>query len=361
MQKPKKSKKPKFTISQSRSFDKNKFGDEPEVPLSEPTEFELLKILNWYSYMLTREDSFEFLCKHFENSGALLKKIKSINPEYFDISIGWLCRLIARGAQISSKLEKIEKHVNMIIDKYYVEKKRVVRENTLDKKSSKEDIIIGDIEELVDKQEGIYQYLVANSIPKTYIPTVIKYYEPILNELTEALSTKDVDLKEGYNHLYKPELRKLIEFYQSVINDLSRYGINEKKERKPRKKKAVNLDKKLKNVNYMERFDELKLVSKKPEAILNAKEVWLYDTKYKKIHRYIALDGGLDIKGTTIINFDPTQSQMKLTGRKTQEIVSRVLSEGKLGLRKIMDTIKNGSQTPTGRINSYTIILKAVT
>ena len=75
---------------------------------------------------------------------------------------------------------------------------------------------------------------------------------------------------------------------------------------------------------------------------------------------YKALDrGGLDVKGTTIINYDESNSETRRTGRKTEEFVQKILKSGKIVLKKIMEEM--GSQgNLAGRINEATILLRVM-
>ena len=69
--------------------------------------------------------------------------------------------------------------------------------------------------------------------------------------------------------------------------------------------------------------------------------------------------GGLQVKGTSIINYDENNSVTKRTGRKPEVYVDKVLNSGKVVLRKLMDELKNDAPLAY-RINENTILLKAV-
>jgi hypothetical protein len=363
-----KSTKPKISITQSRILDKNNFGDEPNPKdYDEVSNLTLIKLLNYYNYMMTRENSFSYLQDYYaKRDPKILKIISTIHPEKFDLSIGWIARMFDRGMPLSPEVvNKIETNVNYVINRYHKEKKKIVStpDVSLDRKNERADNVIADLEGLVDSGDvgSVYQYLVNNSIPKSYIARIRDYYRPVLEELQCALGATDKALKEGYRHLSKAGLKKIIAFFTAIMDDLERYEVNRKAVRKPRKTKTISLEKKLANVQFKERFDEYQLISKKPDCILKAKEVWLFDTQYRKVIRYVANEGGLDIKGTTILNFDETKSVMKASGRKSKDIVGKILQEGKLGLRKIMDTITTVGTVPSGRINRNMLILKSVT
>ena len=74
---------------------------------------------------------------------------------------------------------------------------------------------------------------------------------------------------------------------------------------------------------------------------------------------YHATDrGGLDVKGTSIKNFDTDTSAVKKLGAKTTYFLDRVLGGGKITLNKIMNEINSKASNVTGRVNNNMIILK---
>jgi hypothetical protein len=69
---------------------------------------------------------------------------------------------------------------------------------------------------------------------------------------------------------------------------------------------------------------------------------------------------GLTVKRTSIDGYDNDASLIKRIGRKPEEYVKKVLSGGKITLRKLMEEIKSEPTTFTDRINTNTVILKVV-
>ena len=97
------------------------------------------------------------------------------------------------------------------------------------------------------------------------------------------------------------------------------------------------------------------MVSINPEKIIGASELWIYNTRYKTLGVYYAVNvnRGLSVKGCTIQNFDKDTSIQK-TARKPQEVLE-VLN--KRSLKKQLKEMKTKEQNMTGRINSQTILL----
>jgi hypothetical protein len=226
----------------------------------------------------------------------------------------------------------------------------------------KQNDIIGDIEQLLDSNAvfSLYEWLKGRQIPAAYCPAIISHYAPVLDELLEALEGKDEQLKEAYRHYTKKQLKERIEFFNSLITDAERYGSVTKKTRAPRKPRPVSIEKKLKNLKFQKEDNSFKIASINPEKIIGCQELWTFNTKYKTLTVFRAIDrGGLQVKGTSIINYDESNSFTKRTGRKPEEYVKRVLDGGKIVLRKLMEELK--SDAPLAfRINENTILMKVV-
>jgi len=111
-------------------------------------------------------------------------------------------------------------------------------------------------------------------------------------------------------------------------------------------------------VNYLKKHDGLKLVSINPEDVIDCKELWVYQTKYRKLGKYIAQSHStLGIKGTTIVGFDVNGSVQK-TLRKPKEQLAEFKKAGKVKLRTFLEDVKAVDIKLTGRINKDTILLK---
>jgi hypothetical protein len=184
------------------------------------------------------------------------------------------------------------------------------------------------------------------------------FYSRNLEELTEAATTKDEQLKEAYKHLSKNNLKKITQFYQEIVSACDMLAQEAKVNRAPRAKKAVPKDKVVSKLKYLKTFEPLKLVSVNPTDIIGAKELWVYNTKSRKLGRYVATEyQELNVKGTSIINFSETLSVCK-TLRKPEEKLKEFKAAGKVQLRKFLDDINATETKMNGRLNEETILLK---
>jgi hypothetical protein len=184
------------------------------------------------------------------------------------------------------------------------------------------------------------------------------FYTRSYEELQEAQLGECEQLKEAYGHLSKPQLKKLIAFYHEIISACDMLGQEAKVNRKPRAKKAQPKEKIVAKLKYAKTNEQLKLVSINPVDIIGAKELWVYNTKSRKIGKYVASEYlELGVKGTSITGFNENLSVQK-TLRKPEEQLKEFKAAGKVQLRKFLDDIRAVDIKLNGRINEDIILLR---
>ena len=185
------------------------------------------------------------------------------------------------------------------------------------------------------------------------------FYERNLAELEELASgNADEQLKEGYSHMARKYVKKLIDFYHEVNSACDMLAQEAKVNKKPRAKKPTDKAKVVAKLKYKKQDEALKLVSINPIDVIGAKELWVYNTKSRKIGKYVASEYmELGVKGTTITGFNESQSIMK-TVRKPEEKIKEFKAAGKVQLRKFLDEINATEARMNGRINEEIILLK---
>ena len=204
----------------------------------------------------------------------------------------------------------------------------------------------------------ILNVLKAKQAKAAHARIIREFYTRNLEELIEAASTKDEQLKEAYSHLTKVQLRKITAFYQEIVSACEMLAQEAKVNRKPKAKKAVPAEKIVAKLKYKKADEPLKLVSINPADILGAKELWTYNTKSRKLGKYIASEfADLGVKGTSIINFDENKSIQK-TLRKPIDQLKEFKAAGKVALRKFLDDINAVDTKMNGRINDEIMLLK---
>jgi hypothetical protein len=367
-------KKPKSNrISRSESYLVNRkyMGDEPEF-LGAMTSGEYALALNWYNAMCDNGDARQYITDYLtkRNRKAEAKLLTKLDNCWVPTTVAWRCRLLDRGFEVPSEggfleeklaeaLARVARAEEQPSEGSLAPSKRSIQDRIRERQSE----IIGDIEELLDLDDNelsLYDWLKGKAIPATYCQAIVDYYAPILDELIQAYEGKDEQLKEAYRHMSRKQLKDRIMFFNKLIDDAQRYGNVTKKTRAPRKPRTISMDKKLKNLKYQKENNEFKIASINPEKIIGAQELWTFNTKYKIVTVFRAIDrGGLQVKGTSIINYDESTSLSKGTGRQAEIVLDKLQKSGKIVLRKLMEELKTDKPLQL-RINENTVLLKVM-
>jgi hypothetical protein len=127
-----------------------------------------------------------------------------------------------------------------------------------------------------------------------------------------------------------------------------------------RKAKPVDPVKLVSKLVYMAAHDELKLTSIDPRKCIDADEVWTYCVSTRKVTVYRPVaNRKLTVKGAQLVNVDPAASSQK-TLRKPQSQLEQFSQTSSKKLASWFDGIATTPHRPKPRLNSQTIILKAV-
>jgi hypothetical protein len=349
-------------------------GAEPKYN-QEITKIQLIGALNWYTQNRASKDAQKYASDYFK------KKFKVDASEILKEQIstlGFLCKIVSNGATLpkenQSWFEKEIERIKTLAKKPKVKAKVVdpvataptlsIQERMAEKISE----VAGELEGLLDDyvESGLkiapspYSILHSKGAKGAYASKIIEIWKKKRNEYEEALSGRDDQLAESYAHFKKTGLKKLIAYCDQVITDCMKLSEESVKTRKPRKRKVKSADELVAKVKYCEKFDELKLVSQKPKDIIGATQIWVYNTKYRKLGCYHADDaGGFSVKGTTILNFSEMKSVQKKL-RKPEVSIPEVLKGGKVTLRNFLANIRAVESPLTGRLNEDTILLRII-
>ena len=185
------------------------------------------------------------------------------------------------------------------------------------------------------------------------------FYAGDLAELNELASGEgDEQLKEGYKHRTRKQIKNFIAFLQEIESACNMLMQEAKVNKKPRKTKAVSKDKLVAKLKFKKTDEPLKLVSVNPADIIGAQELWVFNSKTRKLGKYVAEEfKELGVKGTTITGFSEMKSVQK-TLRKPVEQLAAFKSAGKVALRKFLEDINAVDTKMNGRLNEETILLK---
>lgn len=176
----------------------------------------------------------------------------------------------------------------------------------------------------------------------------------------EAQADYALQIREGYAHLSKDQAKKWLAGLENLMSSLDMIIESAKAVRKPRVKKAPSKEKMIAKIKYQVRDEKYQLVSINPIDIVGATEVWVFNTKTRKLGKYVAEEHTtIQVKGTTLLFIDEKLSVQK-TLRKPEVQLKEFKKAGKVVLRKFMDSINAVEIKLNGRLNTDTIILKAV-
>jgi hypothetical protein len=186
------------------------------------------------------------------------------------------------------------------------------------------------------------------------------FYEFGHNELLELSSGKaDEQLREAYRHLPRKQVKKLIDFYQFIMDACDQIAAEAKVNKKPRAKKTKPAEDIVKKLKFRTSDDKLGIVSVPPAQIVKAQSVLVYNIKNRKIGLYVSLNSeGLGVKGTSLTNF--TDKSIQKTLRKPLEQLKELKDQN---TQKRVETwfaksIKTTETKLNGRLNEDTVILR---
>ena len=347
--------------------------NEPVVTQENYTS-ELNYALTWYSEHFNEKQLLKFALEYFvvkANKPAVLAINKASDSEVRQLGI--ICRLALREQYLSDKHNDfIKETADKLIAKYKIvkEKKAVVvadaapvvsiQQRMEEKAHELAGEIEGAIDEFVTNKKTDFStknYLLANNVAAPIAKRIGELFTKTSAELHEAIAGDDEQLVEGYSNFTKRELKKFAEFVDGIIADCQQQVQTAKASRSPRKRKAVPPSKVVGKMKYLKEFAEFNLKSCKPEDILTSTELWVYNTKYRKVQVYRAEMGTLSVKGTSILGFSIKDST-SLTLRKPEDFF-KGLSMGKRALNGAIKKITTKPTTPNGRINEECILLGA--
>ena len=214
------------------------------------------------------------------------------------------------------------------------------------------------------KIKGFYENELADFDELDRMPTAGQ-----LKKMSEHEQDMWAQLKEGYGHFKKAEVKKLRDAVGELVSALNFVIDTAKATRAPRKAKPKSATKLVEKLKFLKVDEKFKLASVTPEQIVGASELWVFNTKTRKLGKYVAKnpdptgmgrDGsGLQVKGTTILGYDEEQSIQK-TLRKPTDQLKQFKDSGKVKLRKFLEDIKTTDTKLNGRCNPETVLLKVI-
>lgn len=346
---------------------------EPSVT-EENYSIELPHALNYYSafedYKTRRAWVVKYTKKHgMEKEFAIAS---SEAKDYHFAQVGAIMRLKDRGQFVS------EKHWNDILAKFdkikvLADQKRIEDEDFEEKKNVK--VVVDKtnilVDQCMDKINGEIDHYISNKKVnrfdlKSFLSinnvnsTAKKIISEILQGTSKELSMVNFDdsedqLTEGYSNFTRREFKGYKDFIDSMIDSCS-------VSKKPRKAKIIKqkpisvISEKIKYMSEA-RVGSVTLKSLKPESIVGAKELWLYNANNKILWSYKS-NVGLSVNGSFILGYEEALSCGKKI-RNPEKFLSGNMA--KIPLNESFKEIQTNSFPINNRTNDSLIILKVFT
>ena len=377
-----KDKEPKLTASEKRAQKRREVAAKAEQyfgtgkgsaePVINPLDYtaSLMRALNYYNSAFDNKDKRKWFMSYVGKKSTEFDELS----DYEFRSVGTIIRLKQREQPLQDKeLNFVEDSIKQLRVKAKEGKKYSTLKGEPKEKEVKPTVSIqdrmaeaasthiGEINGMIDDfitndtEIDVGSYLKANNVSPQVSKLIPGVFTKTIEELNKVLEGNDKQLVEGYSNIKKTKIKKLIKSLESISDACAQQAVAAKAARKPRAKKEKPASIVAKNVKYMKEHSELSIKSVAPEKIIGSSEVWIYNTKYKKLQVYRST-ATLGIKGTTILNYDVATSGSK-TLRKP-ELVKGYAEMTKRSLGMEFKNLKTKEAAVNGRINEDCVILK---
>jgi hypothetical protein len=182
-------------------------------------------------------------------------------------------------------------------------------------------------------------------------------------ELTENRKKKkdltdwEEQLVEGYRHLDNKTVKQIVKLLEGYVEDLTKLQIKSSVG-KVRKKKPTDKRKMVRGLKYLTKDTTLNISSEDPTTLINCSEVYVYDTKTRKLSNYVCeYAGGITVKGASLIGYSDTKSSSKTLRKPETQLPEFVSKKRKGDLSTWYNNVKSkGTVRP--RLSATTLILK---
>lgn len=345
-------------------------GGEPKFSqITTVSKIELSKALTWYTQYRDNKFAIKSISDYLKKKNLSVSS-SAINKQ--STTFGFVCRMLDRGALLEDKhLTWFNERLNaMLNDKSEVVEEVEDKEPTnvvsiQDRIAEKISEIAGELEGSIDdyiisdfsRQPSPYA-IMQDKVKGIHANRLLEIFKRRRAQYDEAINTNDEQLIEAWSCYTKAQLKKIVAYCDQIITDLMKFLEASSQSRKPRKRKKKSPEQLVAKLNYQEAYAPSDLKSEDPKKIIGAQQLWVYNTKTKKLGVYHAEDAsGLSVKGSTIIGYSESKSVTR-TLRKPDEVIPKVIEGGKVYLRNVLSDLTTKESLLNGRINTDTILLK---
>lgn len=389
-------KKLKLSQSDIKSFGPEIYFTKENMPTTDEERQGMLHSrLNFYNYAINRKQAKHFAMEWLAINGnkKLAKELNSVTDWMFPATYGYMARMALVGWTLAEdekndivlRAEEAVKLYEAKGLKANPEKEKKKHPNIQEIMREKAMLAAGELDYQLDEfidtkckskdRQGKTMEILTNFNVLPQHVTLIKHiFNGYIEEFSQALdiptkkeleqyNEEEQDLilqqAEAYSNFTKPQLKNLIKYCQMIIEEMDGY-IHYKKSKVVRRRKTQTPERKVRDLKYLKEFEELNLQSVSPVAVIGASEVWLYNTKNRKIQYYVVdkFSRYFTVKGTTLIGYNSNNSKQK-TLRKPEEFFAAFKKAGKPDRRNLFKELKTTPTGVNGRFNKNLIILKA--
>lgn len=309
-----------------------------------------------------------------------IKKILSIPDVYFSNcgkyafickKLGWMPEGILTYINETKKPEWLDRAKKVIAEK----EEKVINKKVIsiqDRMREQVSSLCGEWENKLDTFVDAEEFNIKEFDPynemRAYSPAIKAAHAKIIKEMftdeyaeaQELMEWQDPDLKEAYSHFNVKMRKDFLAFFEKINSACDTLIETGKAKRKPRKPKAISREKLVSKLKYKINDSDLGIGSINPVEIIDASEVWVFNTKNRKlgVYKKATISLGLNVKGTSIKDFSDTASWQK-TLRKPAEQLKLFKGSAKTKFQSAFDNIKATETKLNGRMNEHTLILKA--
>ena len=360
-------------------------GEEPifkTQPTPEERRLKMMWAYNWYGYVSYKKQAKKWIVEYLATKDKeQSKKFSAIKDSWTPTTVGWLIRMQQTGLELTAEeVEYISVKANEAIvnnanslakdEAEQVDKPKANKPNIQEIMIERAHMAAGEIDSVWDEylsgdiksneKPQIQQFLAERNILAQHVNIIKEQWTTQKREIEDAVAGVDADLSEGYSCWTKTQQKNMIKYCALIIAELDAYHQSKKAKVGIRKKKPVPPEKQVRKLKLMRKFAEFKLETVEPTKILKSSEMYVYNTKNRKLQYYVADEYAkvFTVKGTSILGFDTSKSFQK-TLRKPQEFLKELRMAGKPDSRKLFDKLKTTPTAVNGRFNENLIIIKA--
>ena len=348
-------------------------GDEPIWLKDQPNEPNIVYAYNWYRAALEPKVARLILQDYMRYVGfpeSDVTAIEYVEDWKFEVTnLPALARMVQRGMTPNARQkERLEVEIPLLVE-YGRARYIVVHESAKRVKVKVTPVApkdpAGDAMAMIESALDTGSAVDASGILKMHQPRPADLKNDtermarLVEEVTHALDRTDDQCVEAYRSYSKKQLRDLLARYAGVLQAINLYCSANIKPPTVRKVRPKSPEKLVAKMRYLDKFDELGLVSIDPKEIVGATEVLLYNVARRYVYRYVApLGSKLSVRRSVIEGYDPAQSFRKKI-KPTSDVLKRLTSGGIKSVAKTFEAIKTKPAEVNGVVNSQTLILRA--